>query len=637
MGFSSRNQWLRPVDGYSEPVSCNIPSIVVCKCWNLYLCGQSSTTTSVVAFQRSSRPSRKIYSAPRLLYSNSTVTFCILLSGDVESNPGPGNTQTSSVKVYYQNVRSLKNKMDVYNSDLNAHLIQSNLDIVALTETWLNCNVLDSELSVSNYTLFRRDRDTDKRGGGILMLVNNKFTCNRVERLESDSTEFMWIEIQLKRRISLLVGLFYRPPNATPDVLRRFTSSVEIAMLYYKNSEFLILGDFNLPEINWSSNPYSAPAQSMGEHLLDVLLSSCGLFQCNTYCTRMDKMLDLVICSKNISDKVYTANDIFLSDHSSLRIDFRLNFDVNCSNDNLNRKSIIYNFKALDVNNLCNTLNCVPWSVLIDFEGDLNEALDMFYNLLNAAVNDTVPKIRKRRKLPPWFDNELRSALQLKENEPSPDVPRDYPGLPDYAVDNLSSLSVNQHSVEKALSNIDINKATGIDQISNVVLKGASSSLSYPLCKLFQLSINSGVFPSSWKHANIVPIHKSGPKKLICNYRPISLLPTMSKIFERIVHDGLSSHVANALSPRQHGFVSGRSCQTNLALLLATSYDAINSKKQCDVIYTDFSKAFDSVSHDLLIFKLSKFGLSGSLLRCFFTSGGSGWSRGMDGEVGDKT
>ncbi|XP_071951181.1 uncharacterized protein [Antedon mediterranea] len=91
----------------------------------------------------------------------------------------------------------------------------------------------------------------------------------------------------------------------------------------------------------------------------------------------------------------------------------------------------------------------------------------------------------------------------------------------------------------------------------------------------------------------------------------------MSKIFERIVHDGLSSHVANALSPRQHGFVSGRSCQTNLALLLATSYDAINSKKQCDVIYTDFSKAFDSVSHDLLIFKLSKFGLSGSLLSWF--------------------
>ena len=115
-----------------------------------------------------------------------------------------------------------------------------------------------------------------------------------------------------------------------------------------------------------------------------------------------------------------------------------------------------------------------------------------------------------------------------------------------------------------------------------------------------------------------MPVFKKGDRKDPANYRPVSLLSICSKILERVVCNQLIAHVAPALSPTQHGFLAGRSCETNLTCLVKELWDAIAGGHQTDVIYTDFSSAFTSVNHSLLLHKLRRsYHVSGRALRWF--------------------
>ena len=123
-------------------------------------------------------------------------------------------------------------------------------------------------------------------------------------------------------------------------------------------------------------------------------------------------------------------------------------------------------------------------------------------------------------------------------------------------------------------------------------------------------------FPSQWKDANVTPIHKSGSQHNINNYRPISLLSIASKILERFVHSTLLQECNNLaiFSDTQHGFLPGRSCLTNLLSTYNDLTTYVDGGIPCDLIFLDFSKAFDSVSHVNLINKLVSLNFSPSLV-----------------------
>ena len=113
---------------------------------------------------------------------------------------------------------------------------------------------------------------------------------------------------------------------------------------------------------------------------------------------------------------------------------------------------------------------------------------------------------------------------------------------------------------------------------------------------------------------------KKGDRKDPANYRPVSLLSICSKIVERVACDQLIAHVSPVLSPAQHGFLAGRSCETNLTCLVKQLWDGIAGGHQTDVVYTYYSSAFTSVSHGLLLHKLHhSYYLSGPALRWFET------------------
>ena len=179
----------------------------------------------------------------------------------------------------------------------------------------------------------------------------------------------------------------------------------------------------------------------------------------------------------------------------------------------------------------------------------------------------------------------------------------------------LMSIKTTTGEMKSILQNLDVTKATGADNIPARILKACSEELSTPLTLLFNRSFSLGKVPAQWKLANISPVHKANERELVDNYRSISLLSIPGKCQERIVHSVIYSHVSAYLSEWQHGFVKGRSTATQLILTHHEWAKALDEGHQVDVVFLDFSKAFDRVSHQALLHKLCNFGISGELLK----------------------
>lgn len=157
-----------------------------------------------------------------------------------------------------------------------------------------------------------------------------------------------------------------------------------------------------------------------------------------------------------------------------------------------------------------------------------------------------------------------------------------------------------------ALLNVNVNMSCGPDKIHPLVLKKCASVLVQPLTDLFNLSLKSGVFPSIWKSSFIKPIFKSGRRTDIENYRGISILSAIPKLFESMVKDRIFFLIKNSISVNQHGFYPGRSTVTNLALFTNFLTLALEGGDDVEVVFSDFSKAFDKIDHVLLVKKLEQ-------------------------------
>ena len=193
-----------------------------------------------------------------------------------------------------------------------------------------------------------------------------------------------------------------------------------------------------------------------------------------------------------------------------------------------------------------------------------------------------------------------------------------YPPVTQHHLPALNHIAVSPGTVCDILKSIHVTKACGPDGISARIVHECASELSVPLAKLCDMSMQQGVFPLKWKQANIVPLHKKGDKKDPQNYRSVSLLSLFGKVMQRIVYDELLWHAAPVLSPAQHGFLPGRSCTTNLTTYLHAAWRSMSDRCQTDAIYTDFSSAFQSVNHRLLLHKLSQsYNVSGKIFDWF--------------------
>ena len=166
--------------------------------------------------------------------------------------------------------------------------------------------------------------------------------------------------------------------------------------------------------------------------------------------------------------------------------------------------------------------------------------------------------------------------------------------------------NTSEEKVLKIMTNIESSKAAGADKLSGRFLKDGSNILEKPIYALCNLWISQGVFPNACKFAKLKPIFKKGKKTDPSNYRPISLLPSLPKIIERVIHDQTNSSLSNEdiLYNYQSGFQGNHSRNLCLSFFTDKVLKGFDESLLTGMILTDLQKAFDTIDHENLLQKL---------------------------------
>ena len=178
---------------------------------------------------------------------------------------------------------------------------------------------------------------------------------------------------------------------------------------------------------------------------------------------------------------------------------------------------------------------------------------------------------------------------------------------------SLSNNPVTFSEIKEACDQLQSKTSLDFEGISLFFIKKVICAIATPILHVFRQSLCTGVVPSQFKIAKVVPVFKSGDKTIPDNYRPISLLSSFSKILEKVVSIRLTHFLEqeNILSKFQFGFRKSHSTAHAMVHFLNNISNALNEKKHTVAIFCDLRKAFDTVNHDILLKKLFKMGIRG--------------------------
>lgn len=216
------------------------------------------------------------------------------------------------------------------------------------------------------------------------------------------------------------------------------------------------------------------------------------------------------------------------------------------------------------------------------------------------------------------FFTNIGSELANKINKPSDPPPREsYPF-------SFFLIPANKFEVERTINELKNNKAPGIDMIKAETLKVIASDISEHLTYLFNKIFDSGICPSAFKVAVIKPLFKGGDKTNVSNYRPISIMTNLTKIFEKLLKSRMANYIKkyNLISERQFGFQENKCTQDAISHLVSKIYKFLDESKPCLCVFLDLAKAFDTVSHPQLFDTLEDYGFRGpvhKLLKNYMT------------------
>lgn len=172
---------------------------------------------------------------------------------------------------------------------------------------------------------------------------------------------------------------------------------------------------------------------------------------------------------------------------------------------------------------------------------------------------------------------------------------------------------VSEAEIIRIINELNNTTAVGCDDIPITIIKQIANFLSTPLQNIINSYLEIGTFPDRFKISKIIPLHKRDATHNVQNYRPISILPALSKVFEKVMHSQLLNYLTKnkLISPSQHGFLHGKSTTTALVDVMNTVFHNTNQRTLVACIVCDLSKAFDMVDHEILKNKLQLYGIRG--------------------------
>lgn len=249
-----------------------------------------------------------------------------------------------------------------------------------------------------------------------------------------------------------------------------------------------------------------------------------------------------------------------------------------------------------------------------------------FWNLLKPGLNQThnislmaadgspVPLEERSNTMNSYFSS-------VFTHEPQSFVPT--LSTPEFT--QMPPITISVDGIAKLINNLKLSSAPGPDNINAKVLKGTIATSSRILFIIFNQSLSTGILPSDWNISKVTPIFKAGNRSDPSNYRPISLTCIACKLLEHIIYSNISCHleINRFFYQKQHGFRPGLSCETQLFEFTTDLHLNLDSSFQTDVVFLDFSKAFDRVPHQRLLSKLSCLRLDPltlSWIRAFLTN-----------------
>lgn len=247
-----------------------------------------------------------------------------------------------------------------------------------------------------------------------------------------------------------------------------------------------------------------------------------------------------------------------------------------------------------------------------------------FWNVVNGSDQPSISLLDSQSNPIPNSDsaNVLNETFANAFSVPFSASPPDYTPAIIFPMDPIR---FDFEGIISIIDRLKLSSSCGPDNISTKILKNTKVYSSIILSKIFEQSLQTCDLPDDWKLAKVVPLHKSGDKHLSLNYRPVSLTSIPCKVMEHVILSSLANFLESSsfFTHAQHGFRKHFSCETQLINFTNDINFILDRGSEVDCIYLDFSKAFDKVSHSLLLHKLSKLNIDQNVLRwieCFLSN-----------------
>ncbi len=604
---------------------------------------------------------------------------------------------TKGITIGSLNIRSVTRKID----ELQILLNRSNIDVLALNETFLNASIFDGELAVPGYRAFRHDRLASSgkiHGGGILVYCKEGRDITPIDggTYCTANIESMWLELKLPNSRPTAICSVYRPPDSKLE-----DSLIELQNQYDKleishRSDIIIIGDINVDMSKTSPN------KTKLVNFMKVLKLEQLITQPTRVTAATNTIIDHIWCNNPMLYSHRGVIDSGMSDHSL----------IFCCRK---RKKLTKERKTIEIRSrrnfdqiaFENDVANIDWTEVLDCD-NIELAAEYFQIKFMEVVDRHMPiiKVRMRSQQPPWISSGFLSLIDAREYRAR--ILRKYPTaensnalkLAKLAVQKLkrslkksfieSSLHKHQGDPKKlwrtirtfwpnsrgnssyissmngftddakiadfmndffcntgnriqsqitsdatlnefdifhrppvfdfnmitksdisdAINRLSSSPSSSIDHITAYMIKASKTGLLDVLEYLFNLSLSQRQFPSCWKISKVTPLLKSGNPSDVNNYRPISIIPTVGKILERIVHKQSSDYLKsyNILTDAQSGFRPGHSTGTCMISFLDEIYSKIDIGEAVGTLFIDLSKAFASIDHAIMSEKLAKMG-----------------------------